>query len=54
VLIVVEGLHPTAATDVAATTALLAEELAAHWPVVPVSAMLREAGPAGFDLRSAS
>jgi DNA/RNA-binding domain of Phe-tRNA-synthetase-like protein len=53
VLVVVEGLHATAADDVAAATTALAAELAAHWPVTPVSAVLHGDGPAAFDVASA-
>ena len=50
VLIVVEGLHATAADDVAAATELIAREVAAHWSSTPVSAVLRGEGPVVFDV----
>jgi DNA/RNA-binding domain of Phe-tRNA-synthetase-like protein len=46
VLIVAEALHPTAAPDVAALTAALAEDLRALWPVAPRAAILTAAEPA--------
>ncbi|MCO1655683.1 B3/B4 domain-containing protein [Pseudonocardia humida] len=53
VLIVVEGLHATALADVTAATTLIAEELAAHWSLDPISAVLHGDGPTALDLRSA-
>jgi hypothetical protein len=45
VLVVAEALHASAATDVAALTAMLAAEVAAKWSVTPVGAVLTAAAP---------
>ncbi len=50
VLVVVEGLHAAAATDVAAATVTIAAEVAALWSIAPVSAVLhRDGDPEVFD-----
>lgn len=46
VLVVAEGLHPTAAADVAALVDLLAGELRSGWGVAPRTALLSAAAPA--------
>jgi len=45
VLMVAEGLHATAATDVAALVAELAHEIGALWRVQPFTALLTETSP---------
>ncbi|MEU0618855.1 hypothetical protein ABZ476_21460 [Streptomyces albogriseolus] len=45
VLVVAEAMHEGGADTVARTLDTLAEELAAHWPVTPVTALLAHDAP---------